>query len=174
MSKENNIKEATEQMNSQDKLPAEIIADPNSQIEKENNDFIVIKDKIDELKYFDAISHFKENIIHFNKNCTDPIKDNSYYCFTCKHSICDECGSFAHKEHLLIQRKNCLNYDKTFFNDVSKMIEENTNIDKRKIQIKEEISKSIAQLKEQLDVIEKEKLKEIDKFFEEIKENYII
>ena len=174
MSKENNIKEATEQMNSQDKLPAEIIADPNSQIAKENNDFIVIKDKIDELKYFDAISHFKENIIHFNKNCTDPIKDNSYYCFTCKHSICDECGSFAHKEHLLIQRKNCLNYDKTFFNDVSKMIEENTNIDKRKIQIKEEISKSIAQLKEQLDVIEKEKLKEIDKFFEEIKENYII
>ena len=174
MSKENNIKEATEQMNSQDKLPAEIIADPNSQIEKENNDFIVIKDKIDELKYFDAISHFKENIIHFNKNCTDPIKDNSYYCFTCKHSICDECGSFAHKEHLLIQRKNCLNYDKTFFNDVSKMIEENTNIDKRKIQIKEEISKSIAQLKEQLDVIEKEKLKEIDIFFEEIKENYII
>ena len=174
MSKENNIKEATEQMNSQDKLPAEIIADPNSQIEKENNDFIVIKDKIDELKYFDAISHFKENIIHFNKNCTDPIKDNSYYCFTCKHSICDECGSFAHKEHLLIQRKNCLNYDKTFFNDVSKMIEENTNIDKRKIQIKEEISKSIVQLKEQLDVLEKEKLKEIDKFFEEIKENYII
>ena len=174
MSKENNIKEATEQMNSQDQLTAEIIADPNSQIEKENNDFIVIKDKIDELKYFDAISHFKENIIHFNKNCTDPIKDNSYYCFTCKHSICDECGSFAHKEHLLIQRKNCLNYDKTFFNDVSKMIEENTNIDKRKIQIKEEISKSIAQLKEQLDVIEKEKLKEIDKFFEEIKENYII
>ena len=174
MSKENNIKEATEQMNSQDKLSAEIIADPNSQIEKENNDFIVIKDKIDELKYFDAISHFKENIIHFNKNCTDPIKDNSYYCFTCKHSICDECGSLAHKEHLLIQRKNCLNYDKTFFNDVSKMIEENTNIDKRKIQIKEEISKSIAQLKEQLDVIEKEKLKEIDKFFEEIKENYII
>ena len=174
MSKENNIKEATEQMNSQDKLPAEIIADPNSQIEKENNDFIVIKDKIDELKYFDAISHFKENIIHFNKNCTDPIKDNSYYCFTCKHSICNECGSFAHKEHLLIQRKNCLNYDKTFFNDVSKMIEENTNIDKRKIQIKEEISKSIVQLKEQLDVLEKEKLKEIDKFFEEIKENYII
>ena len=54
------------------------------------------------------------------------------------------------------------------------MIEENTNIDKRKIQIKEEISKSIAQLKEQLDVLEKEKLKEIDKFFEEIKENYII
>ena len=174
MSKENNIKEATEQMNSQDKLPAEIIADPNSQIEKENSDFIVIKDKIDELKYFDAISHFKENIIHFNKNCTDPIKDNSYYCFTCKHSICDDCGSFAHKEHLLIQRKNCLNYDKTFFNDVSKMIEENTNIDKRKIQIKEEISKSIVQLKEQLDVLEKEKLKEIDKFFEEIKENYII
>jgi len=174
MSKENNIKEATEQMNSQDKLSAEIIADPNSQIEKENNDFIVIKDKIDELKYFDAISHFKENIIHFNKNCTDPIKDNSYYCFTCKHSICDECGSFAHKEHLLIQRKNCLNYDKTFFNDVSKMIEENTNIDKRKIQIKEEITKSIVQLKEQLDVLEKEKLKEIDKFFEEIKENYII
>ena len=64
--------------------------------------------KPEELKNFDAVSHFKENIIHFYKNCSEPIKDYSYYCFTCKHSVCNECGVFDHKEHLLIQRDNCL------------------------------------------------------------------
>ena len=42
----------------------------------------------------------------------------------------------------------------------------------KKSQIKKDISQSIKQLKEQLDIIEKEKLIEIDKFFEDIKINY--
>ena len=118
--------------------------------------------KPEELRNFDAVSHFKENIIHFYKNCDEPIKDYSYYCFTCKHSVCNECGLYEHKEHLLIQRDNCLNYDNSFFNDVSKVIEDGLNLDSKKSQIKIDISKSIAQLKEELDIIEKEKLKEID------------
>ena len=134
------------------------------------------KDKINkpnELKNFDAMTHFKQNIIHFNKNCSEPIKDYSYYCFTCKHSVCNECGLLDHKEHLLIQRDNCLNYDNSFFNEISKVIEKGINIDSKKSQIKKDISKSITQLKEQLDLIEKEKLKEIDKIFKEIKANYV-
>ena len=129
--------------------------------------------KPEELKNFDAVSHFKENIIHFYKNCSEPIKDYSYYCFTCKHSVCNECGVLDHKEHLLIQRDNCLNYDNSFFNDISKVIEDGLNLDSKKSQIKKNISNSIIQLKEELDIIEKEKYKEIDQFFEEIKENYI-
>jgi hypothetical protein len=128
--------------------------------------------KPDELKNFDAVSHFKENIIHFYKNCSEPIKDYSYYCFTCKHSVCNECGLYEHKEHLLIQRDNCLNYDNSFFNDISKVIEDGLNLDSKKSQIKKDISKSISQLKEQLDIIEKDKLKEIDSIFKEIKANY--
>ena len=129
--------------------------------------------KPEELKNFDAVSHFKENIIHFYKNCSEPIKDYSYYCFTCKHSVCNECGVLEHKEHLLIQRDNCLNYDNSFFNDISKVIEDGLNLDSKKSQIKKDISKAITLLKEELDVIEKEKLKEIDTIFKEVKANYI-
>ena len=173
MSKENNIIVKNDILN-ENKSPEEL--KENYIINNENNNSdnnIILKEKIDELKYFDAVSHFKENIIHFNKNCSEPIKDYSYYCFTCKHSVCNECGAFDHKEHLLIQRKSCLNYDNSFFNDISKVIEDGINLDRKKTQIKKDISKSIAQLKKQLDIIEKEKLKEIDTFFEELKENYI-
>ena len=145
-------------------------------LKEENLEDEYPKDKINkpnELKNFDAMTHFKQNIIHFNKNCSEPIKDYSYYCFTCKHSVCNECGLLDHKEHLLIQRDNCLNYDNSFFNEISKVIEKGINIDSKKSQIKKDISKSITQLKEQLDLIEKEKLKEIDKIFKEIKANYV-
>ena len=174
MSKEDNINQGiNEQMNNNKQFSGELNDEYNS-----NNDFEIsnsrsIKEKINELKYFDAISHFKENINHFDKNCKDPIKETSYYCFTCKHSVCNECGVYDHKEHLLIQRDNCLNYDNSFFNDISKVIEDGLNLDSKKSQIKIDISKSIAQLKEQLDIIEKEKLKEIDIFFNDIKDNYI-
>ena len=152
--------------------------DPPDLIKKANTEKIEQspKDKPpkpEELKNFDALSHFKENIIHFYKNCSEPIKDYSFYCFTCKHSVCSDCGLYEHKEHLLIQRDNCLNYDNSFFNDISKIIEDGLNLDSRKSQIKQDISKSINQLKEELDIIEKNKLEEIDNIFKEIKANYV-
>ena len=61
----------------------------------------------------------------------------------------------------------------SFFNDISKVIEDGLNLDSKKSQIKIDISKSIAQLKEELDIIEKEKLKEIDSIFKEVKANYV-
>ena len=136
----------------------------------------IIKDRINkpnDLKNFDAVTHLRQNIIRFDKNCSEPIKDFSYYCFSCKHSVCNECGVYDHKEHLLIQRDNCLNYDNSFFNEISKVIEKGINIDIEKKQIKENITKSIKDVKEQLDILEKEKLKEIDSIFNEIKNNYI-
>ena len=142
---------------------------------KSNNNEL-IKDKINkpnDLKNFDAVTHLKQNIIRFDKNCSEPVKDYSYYCFSCKHSVCNECGVYDHKEHLLIQRDNCLNYDKSFFNEISKVIEKGIGIDTKKNQIKKDISKSIKELKEQLDLLENEKLKEIDFIFKELKNNYI-
>ena len=173
MSKENIIVSENDLLN-ENKPPEELNEKNNENNENNNSDNnIILKEKIDELKYFDAVSHFKENIIHFNKNCSEPIKDYSYYCFTCKHSVCNECGAFDHKEHLLIQRKSCLNYDNSFFNDISKVIEDGIGLDRKKAQIKKDISKSISQLKKELDNIEKNKLKEIDTFFDELKQNYI-
>ena len=173
MSKENNIVAESDLIN-ENKPPEELNEKIDSNNENNNSDNnIILKEKIDELKYFDAVSHFKENIIHFNKNCSEPIKDYSYYCFTCKHSVCNECGAFDHKEHLLIQRKSCLNYDNSFFNDISKVIEDGIGLDRKKAQIKKDIKNSISQVKNELDNIEKNKLKEIDTFFDELKQNYI-
>ena len=173
MSKENNIVAENDLIN-ENKPPEELDEKIDSNNENNNSDNnIILKEKIDELKYFDAVSHFKENIIHFNKNCSEPIKDYSYYCFTCKHSVCNECGAFDHKEHLLIQRKSCLNYDNSFFNDISKVIEDGIGLDRKKAQIKKDIKNSISQVKNELDNIEKNKLKEIDTFFDELKQNYI-
>ena len=126
-----------------------------------------------ELKEFDAASHFKENIINYNKNCNDEITDSSYYCFTCKHSVCEKCGVFDHKEHLLIQRDNCINYDKTFFNEISKVIEDSFLIENNKDIIKRNIISTIDNLKIELDFLKNNKLKEVDYVFEEIKKNLI-
>ena len=141
--------------------------------EKKNVNENLKEKKPNELKDFDAVTHFKHNIIHFYKNCSEPIKDLSYYCFTCKHSVCNECGVLDHKNHILIQRDNCLNYDNTFFNEISKVIENGINLESKKFVIKEEISKSINHLKEQLDLIEKEKLQQVYNIFKGIKSNYI-
>ena len=156
------------------KEPIKINAQKKESSEKKAEE--PIKDKINkpnDLKNFDAATHFKQNIIRFDKNCSEPIKDYSYYCFSCKHSVCNECGVYDHKEHLLIQRDNCLNYDSSFFNEISKVIEKGINIEERKTKIKEDISKSIKQIKEELDILEKQKMVEIDKLFNEIKDNYI-
>ena len=126
-----------------------------------------------ELKEFDAASHFKENIINFNRNCIDEITDSSYYCFTCKHSVCEKCGVYDHKEHLLIQRDNCINYDKTFFNEISKVIEDSFLIENNRDIIKRNIISTIDNLKIELDFLKNNKLKEIDYVFEEIKKNLV-
>ena len=175
MSKENKNIEISQKSN-KGKLSNLLKEDSKEQTENDkldNFEINDIKDKIPELKNFDAISHFKKNIIYFDKNCSDCIKEKSFYCFTCKLSVCEECGVYDHKEHLLIPRDNCLNYDNTFFNVISKVIESGINLDNKKAKIKKDISQSIKQLKDQLDIIEKNKLKEIDKFFVDIKNNYI-
>ena len=169
--------EVKENKNKGEKVKENPNEEKNAQQKKEENlEDEYPKDKINkpnELKNFDAVTHFKQNIIHFYRNCSEPIKDYSYYCFTCKHSVCNECGLLEHKNHLLIQRDNCLNYDNSFFNEISKVIEKGINIDSRKSQIKKDISKSINELKEKLDLIEKEKLKEVDNIFKEVKANYV-
>ena len=47
------------------------------------------------------------------------------------------------------------------------------NLDSKKSQVKKDVSKAINLLKEQLDIIEIEKLKEVDEIFKEVKADYI-
>ena len=136
--------------------------------------------KPSELQNFDAQTHFRENIIHFDKNCQDDITDTSYYCLTCKYSICTKCGAFEHKDHLLIQRDNCLCYDKTFFKEINSVIENSLTFGNLKDSIKDHLSLSINSLKDQLENLKITKFKEIDDFFaqtekdlQEVKKKYL-
>ncbi len=134
------------------------------------------QDKINkpqELKEFNVLPHFKENIVHTDKNCKEAINEYSYYCFTCKHSVCGECGIYNHKDHLLIQRENCLTYDKTFFNEISKVIDDSISVQEKKNEIIQHISTSIESLKKQLDEIKDKKVEEINKIFESISSSLI-
>ena len=126
------------------------------------------KDKTQELKEFNVLPHFKENIVHTEKNCKEQINEYSYYCFTCKHSVCNECGIYEHQDHLLIQREKCLNYDKTFFNEISKIIDDSISIQDIKNNIIQKITLSIDSLKERLDKIKGIKIEEINKMFSKI------
>ena len=129
--------------------------------------------KPNELKQLDTVVHFRENIIHYDKNCNDPVTQYSYYCFTCKQSVCYKCGINNHKEHILIQRDNCLNYDKTFFDQISKVIEDSLSIEDKKNDIKNAITNSINTFKVTLDNLRSIKFKEIDIIFNKLKNNLL-
>ena len=136
----------------------------------------ICQDKINkpiELKEFDALPHFKSNIINSDKNCKEEINEYSYYCFTCKHSVCGECGIYEHRDHLLIQRENCLNYDNTFFNEISKVIDDAISIQNKKDKIILIISDCIKSLKNKLDEIKNKKIEEVNKLFIDISNNLI-
>ena len=154
----------------QEIISPEINKDTNQFIQNNSNEEIS-KEKINkpkELIEFNATFHFKENIINSDKNCKEQINENSYYCFSCKHSICSNCGINEHKNHLLIQRKNCLNYDTSFFNEISKLIEDSFLIEKKKDDIKKGVCNSIEKIKLNLDYLKEEKMNEIDKLFNQI------
>ena len=121
-----------------------------------------------ELLEFDAVSHFKENIANTDKNCLGPITEKSYYCISCKHSECPLYKENKNqKEHLLIRRAKCFLYDKKFFDNVEKKINESFTYNKMKDSMKECVNNSINSLKEELDKIKEKKMQEIDKYFEE-------
>ena len=159
----------------------DIIEIKNEENKNQNEDNLNDKiNKTQELKEFNVLPHFRENIIHTGKNCKEEINEYSYYCFTCKHSVCGECGIYNHQDHLLIQRQNCLTYDKTFFNEISKHIEDSISIQDKKNEIIQNINVSINSLKEKLDDMKEKKIEEVNKVFDSIvsslldlKKNYL-
>ena len=141
---------------------------------KVNENKIIVYKKITkqpELENFDTSSHLMHNIISFDQNCKDKISEQSYYCITCMQSVCTSCGAYEHKDHILIQRDNCLFYDPNFFVEISKIIEISQSIKSRKQSIKDSIEKYIEFFKNYLDEVKNSKFKEIDDFFENSENN---
>jgi len=145
----------------------------SSDINSEDNKEFMYKKIIKplDLQNFDTPFHLHKNIISYDINCKDDITTKSYYCISCKQSICTICGIDKHIDHVLIQRDNCLFYDPNFFVEISKIIDISLKIDvKRKI-IKDSIEKNISFIKQFLDDVKKIKFKEIDEYFDRININ---
>ena len=147
--------------------------DKNIDNGEENNKGIIYKKitKPPELENFDTSSHLIKNITSFDSNCKDQISEKSYYCISCKQSVCTACGAYEHKDHILIQRDNCLFYDPNFFVEISKIIDISLNLYSKKNSIKDTIDKSISYIKNYLDELKIIKFKEIDEFFEKTNNN---
>ena len=122
-----------------------------------------------ELQNFDTSLHLHKNIISYDTNCKDNINKQSYYCISCKQSICELCGMYQHKDHLLIQRDNCLFYDHNFFIEISKIIDISLKIGDKKNIIKDMLENNILFLKDHLEKLKNDKFKEIDDYFDNIK-----
>lgn len=124
-----------------------------------------------ELENFDSCLHLQKNILTFDRNCKDKISEQSYYCISCQQSVCIKCGAYDHKDHILIQRDNCLFYDPNFFVEIEKILDVSLTLDTRKQSIKDEIEKSVSDLKNHLDQLKIIKFKELDDFFEKNNQN---
>lgn len=129
--------------------------------------------KPDELVNLDIYPHLRYNILNTEKNCRDPITENSYYCFTCKQSVCPECGIEEHKEHLLIQRENCLKYDDTFFTEIEQIINHSFELDKVKKEFISTLNENFNTLQKNIDEMKVKKEKEINEIFSWLKHNLI-
>ena len=129
--------------------------------------------KPDELVNLDIYPHLRYNILNTEKNCRDPITENSYYCFTCKQSVCPECGIEEHKEHLLIQRENCLKYDDTFFTEIDQIINHSFELDKVKKEFISTLNENFNTLQKNIDEMKVKKEKEINEIFSWLKHNLI-
>ena len=148
------------------KNKSENIEDKSNKNINDNKSLYTKITKPPELENFDTSSHLQHNILNFGANCKDQITDQSYYCITCKQSVCTKCGAYDHKDHILIQRDNCLFYDPNFFVEISKIIDNALTIDSRKQSIKDSLEKSISVIKNHLDELKILKFNEIDEFFE--------
>ena len=164
----------------EDLIPEKInleIQNQNISPEKKNNkiDYYLRnkEKKLNELLNFDVMPHFKSNIIHSNNNCKHSIDENSYYCINCKKSVCNKCGLLEHNDHILIHRENYFEYDELLFYNLANAIEEGINLDIKKEPIKISINKSFEFLKNELEILKKLKLNEIDDIFKKIKSNYL-
>ena len=143
--------------------------DVNNDDDKINKNKRIIKPL--DLEKFDTPYHFHKNIVSYDLNCKHSITSQSYYCMSCKLSVCILCGIYNHKDHILIQRDNCLFYDSNFFVEISKIIDISLQIVLKKQYIKDTIENNILFLKNYLDELKTDKYKEIDEYFDKININ---
>lgn len=129
---------------------------------------------IPDLKSFDLYQHMKLNVKDFEKNCKDNVDNelsHSFYCITCKVSVCNLCNYNAHKSHFLIKK---INFDlerstiEKIFNQIESEIESkpilNDNAEMKE-ELKDIVTANIEVLHKKLEDLKEAKFKEINSLF---------
>ena len=140
-------------------------------MDKESNISEPMIMKPEELVNLDIYPHLRYNILNSDKNCKEPITENSYYCFNCKQSVCPECGIENHKEHMLIQRENCLKYEDTFFTEIEQIINNSFELENLKQEFIERLNENINGLRNKVEEIKMRKENEINDIFNWLNDN---
>ena len=140
------------------------------------------KNEVDELSQnydpnlygFNLYKHIKENLRNKDRLCKDKLTKNSYYCLDCKLSTCKKCLLYhTHDGHNLVQKypyyESHQKIIKDAFNEIDTFLEKNNdslNSQKMKEELKKTVDDSITKITKRLNEVKNNKLKELDKLFE--------
>ena len=136
--------------------------------------------------YFDIQKHFKYNLREYKNNCPHLLNSTSIYCKTCKKSLCEKCFNYFkfHKndeinnnnenEHIFFKKEKYLKYNENNFINIEESISHCENeIITKKNYIINLINSTITTLKNHLNKIKENSLKDVEIYFNNINQ-YII
>ena len=187
-SKENepkkNVKEENKNEDLKDNVPKKKVIEERKNEEKKDNiekeNKPIENNKLQEnydpnLYGFNLYKHIKENLRNKDKLCKDKLTKESYYCIDCKISTCKKCPTFnIHKGHTLVPKHLYYNCDEKIFDDTFKCLDslfqkENEILDNKQLKekLKNNVNDTINSIINRLNEIKNQKLKELDKLFEE-------
>ena len=129
---------------------------------------------------FNLHKHLKENLKFKDKECKDGLTKESLYCLDCKLSTCKKCPNFsAHNDHNLILKypyyicnPSLINENFTKLNKIFEINPKFLDVHKVKEELKKLVIESCKVLFDEIEEIQKSKLKEIDSIFAETEKCY--
>ena len=129
------------------------------------------EEQIPKRKDLNIYPHLRYNILNEEGNCKDPLTSETLYCFTCKKSTCPTCDINEHANHTLANKEKYLKFDKYFFKDINKEIEEKFDLEKEKNDFITEVESTIEALHKKLDEIKEKKINEVNSLYKKEKNN---
>ena len=129
---------------------------------------------------FNLHKHLKENLKFKDKECKDGLTKESLYCLDCKLSTCKKCPNFSsHNDHNLILKypyyicnPSLINENFTKLNKIFEINPKFLDVHKVKEELKKLVIESCKVLFDEIEEIQKSKLKEIDSIFAETEKCY--
>ena len=129
------------------------------------------EEQVPKRKDLNIYSHLRYNILNEDGNCKDPLTSDTLYCFTCKKSTCPTCDLNEHVNHTLANKEKYLKFDKYFFKNIDKEIDDKFDLEKEKDDFIGQVENTFAELHKKLDEIKEKKLNEVNSLYKKEKNN---